>query len=347
IRGKFRLSFLRPLTRRTTSWKNAKPSTSAFARRLRRDYHRSSGPWKTTKRRLVRARPKKRLPIEKLGLQSRDLSFQIPHALLQVRQTVERRREFHPQTAVHRRRSSNNRAGRQIPRKSGLAVDNAAIAYGKVAGAGGLAGENAVVANFGGAGEADLSAEHGVGANARSVTDKDKVIELGTAGHSGFTDCGAIDAGVGLNFNIVFEDGRAGLLHFVPSTVFLLGEAEAVAADDDAILQDDAITDAAKLAHHCVGVRKEIIANARAAINRNGAVEYSVAADLNVLVDETVGADVCAFSDAGALRDDGGGMNSRSIPRGLIEKFNGVGKGQVRITGAKRGERWQRGLSSE
>src|SRR5258708_7099576 len=196
-----------------------------FAWRLRRDCPRISDPKLTTKR---RARRKMRPRIERLRLQSCDLGFQVPHALLQVRQAIERCREFHPQTAVHGRGSSNDRARGQIASQPRLSVDYASVADGEMARAGGLAGENTVVTDSSGAGEADLAAEHGVGANARGVTYEHEVIKLGAAGNAGLPDGRAVDAGVGLNFNIVFEDRRAGLLHFVPGTVFLLGEAKTI-----------------------------------------------------------------------------------------------------------------------
>src|SRR6266850_4220459 len=218
---------------------------SEFARCLRRDCRRSSGPSRLPMRLPIRAQVMNKLPIEKLGLQPLDFRFQFSHSPLQVRQPIERGREFHPQTAVYRRGSSNDRARRQIARKSSLAVDYAAVADGEMARAGRLAGENAILPDFRGARESDLAAEHRVGADARGVTYEHKVVELCPSGDAGLADGRAIHAGVGLNFHIVFEDGGASLQHFVPGAVFLLGEAEAVSPDNDAVLQGDAIANAA------------------------------------------------------------------------------------------------------
>jgi len=52
---------------------------------------------------------------------------------------------------------------------------------------------------------------------------------------------GAVHAGVGLNFDIVFKNGGAGLDDFVPGAVFAFGETEAVGPDDGAVLENDAI----------------------------------------------------------------------------------------------------------
>jgi len=57
----------------------------------------------------------------------------------------------------------------------------------------------------------------------------------------------------------------------------LLGEAEAVSPDNDAVLQGDAIANAARLAHDRVGVSEEIVADLGATINRDGAVKHGVA----------------------------------------------------------------------
>ena len=81
------------------------------------------------------------------------------------------------------------------------------------------------------------------------MTDDDKVVELGAVADAGFSNGGAVDAGVGLDLDVVFKNGGAGLLHLVPGAVFLFGEAETVAADDRPVLQDDAIANAAKFAH--------------------------------------------------------------------------------------------------
>ncbi len=92
-------------------------------------------------------------------------------------------------------------------------------------------------------GESDLAAEQGVFADFRGVADEDQVVKLGAAADARLADGGAVDAGVGLDFDVVFQDGGAGLQHFVPAAVRLLGEAKAIRADDDAVLQDDAVAE--------------------------------------------------------------------------------------------------------
>ena len=54
-------------------------------------------------------------------------------------------------------------------------------------------------------------------ADGRAVADLDEVVDLGAGVDAGFADGGAVDAGVGLDFDVVFEDGGAGLEDLVPA----------------------------------------------------------------------------------------------------------------------------------
>jgi len=183
-----------------------------------------------------------------------------------------------------------------------------------------------------------LAAEHGVGSDLRRVANQDEVIELGAAADARFADGGAVHAGIGLHFDVIFEHRGAGLRHFVPGAVFLFGEAEAVAADDGAILQDDAMAEAAVFADDGMRVSEEAVADFCAAVNRDETVQDGVAANLHVFVDVAIRADVGAFADVRGLGDDGGGVDAGCVAGGLIEEFNGVSESQIGICGAKRGE---------
>ncbi len=190
-----------------------------------------------------------------------------------------------------------------------LRSDHRPVSHREVAGGANLAGEDAVAPNFGRASKADLPAEHGVGTDSRSVTNQDEVIELGAAADARFADGGAVDASVCLNFDIIFQHGGSGLRHFVPRTIFLFCETQAVPTDDRTILQDYAIADAAEFAHYSVRMSKEIIANLRPSINCHEAVQNGVAADLDVFVHVTIRADVGSILYFCASRDDCRWMN--------------------------------------
>src|SRR5262249_39528426 len=139
-----------------------------------------------------------------------------------------------------------------------------------------LAGKNATVADFCGSRQTNLPAKHRVCSDPRGVADQNKVVEFGAAADARFPNRGTVDAGVGLNFHIVFEHGRARLRHLVPGAVFLFGEAQTVAADDDAVLQDYAVANAAVFANDCVGVGEEVIADSNTAIERDETVKHGV-----------------------------------------------------------------------
>src|SRR5690349_19332655 len=136
-----------------------------------------------------------------------------------------------------------------------------------MAGAGGLSGKNDAAASGGGTGEASLSAEHGVGTDLAGVADENEVVDFCAVADARFANGGAVDAGVGLDFHVIFENGGAGLNDFVPGAVFLFCEAEAVGSDDGAVLKNDAMADAAEFADDCMGVGEEIVADLRATIN--------------------------------------------------------------------------------
>ena len=107
-----------------------------------------------------------------------------------------------------------------------------------------------------------------------------------------FADGRAVDRAVRLDFHVVADHRDSRLAHLVPLTARLAGEAEAVAADDDAVLQQHAIADAAILPDARVRVCEEIVADARPAINGNKAVQHRAAPDLDIFIHEAIGPDV-------------------------------------------------------
>ena len=274
-----------------------------------------------------------------LGFKSGDGGFEVADAFLEVGEAGKGGGVAEPEFVVHGGGAGADLVGVDVAGEAGLGGDDDVVADGEVAGGGGLASEDAVVADFGGAGETGLAADHVVGAELGGVADEDEIVDLGAAADAGLADGGAVDAGIGLDFDVVFEDGGAGLRHFVPGAVFLFGVAEAVGADDGAVLQDDAIADAAVFADDGVGMGEEIVADFGALVDGDEAVEDGVVADLDVFIDEAVGADVGAFGDAGGAGDDGGFVHAGGVFWGVVEEFDGVGEGEVGVVGAEGGER--------
>ncbi len=171
------------------------------------------------------------------------------------------------------------------------------------------------------------------------MADENEVVDFCAVADACFANSGTVDAGVGLDFHVVFEDGGAGLDNFVPGAVFAFREAEAVGSDDGAVLENDAIADAAKFADDGVRMREEIVADADAAIEGDGTVEHGVLADDDVFINETVRADVSVGADFCGSGDDRSGMHARRVLWRLVKKFEGAGEGKIGIVAANEGER--------
>src|SRR5260370_8423666 len=85
-----------------------------------------------------------------------------------------------------------------------------------------------------------------------------EAVDLGAALNASFADGRAIDAGERLHLDIVLDDRDAGLHDLVMRTIGALGEAETVATDDGAVLQDNPAADPPKSPHHDVQEANEI-----------------------------------------------------------------------------------------
>src|SRR5579864_7199779 len=96
-----------------------------------------------------------------------------------------------------------------------------------------------------------------------------------------FADGCPVNGAVRLDFDVVFDHGDASLENFVPAAVRLTREAKAVAADDDSILKQDSISDAAFFANACMRMSEKIVADSRAAINGDEAVQHGICANFN------------------------------------------------------------------
>ena len=200
-----------------------------------------------------------------------------------------------------------------------------------------LPGQDDVVADVRGAGQPHLRAEQAVPTYGRGVAHLHEIVDFGAAADAGFAHGGPVKAGVGLDFDVVFHYHRAGLDDLVVAAVVLASEAVAVAADYSAVLQHHAVAQLAVLAHHRVRVGGEVVADARAAVDGDEAVQAAAVADFHFVVNETVGTDGRVFSDLRLWRDDGGGVHPTIERRRLVEEFERAGKGVVGVGGAQGG----------
>src|SRR5437899_3336322 len=142
-------------------------------------------------------------------------------------------------------------------------------------------------------------------------------------------------SGSRLSSAIVFNHRNARLPHCVPAAVGLLGEPEAVATHDSAVLQGRAMAHFTTLAHHCVRMGEEVVTDARVAIDDHKAVQHSVLPDLHALVHEAVRSNVCPRPDPSRSGHHRRGMHAGDIARRLVEEFDGAGKVKIRILRAQ------------
>ena len=119
-----------------------------------------------------------------------------------------------------------------------------------------------------------------------AVADLHQVVDLRARLNARLADGRSIDGRVRANLHVVFDDDVRVLRNLQMGAVGLLGEAEPVAADDRAVLHDDAIADDDPLANRDVRMEDAVVADARAA------------------TDDDIGIDDRARADGGAGADD-------------------------------------------
>ena len=188
--------------------------------------------------------------------------------------------------------AADHGSGGNVVRDAALGYGDGSVSDFDVAGDAYLSGENYVVAYIGGSGQAYLRDEQRVVAYGAAVAYLDQVVDFRAASDAGLAYAGAVDAGVGLDLDVALDDHVAGLDDFVPGAVVVLGEAEAVEAYLDAILQQDVVSQSAEFSDYGVGVREEIVAYGDSAIDDYVGQQDGVVSDHDVFVDHYVGADV-------------------------------------------------------
>ena len=154
------------------------------------------------------------------------------------------------------------------------------------------------------------------------VRDLHQVVDLGTAADARAAEAGAVDGRVGPDLHIVLDDHDAHLRDLV---VFAIDGrvAEAIGADDAAVVQGDAGADAAGAMHDgAVGdraVAADLDPAAGLAVDDHAVLDIGAFADDDgfelaafvqlVGADHDVGADEDAFADDDLAADDGRGVD--------------------------------------
>src|SRR5579863_4553774 len=115
-----------------------------------------------------------------------------------------------------------------------------------------------------------------------------EVVDLHSASDAGLAHAGAVDAGIRLHLDIVFDDNRSWLRNLMPASLGSFGESEAVGADHDSVLQEHVVADAAAFAHDGMHVSEKVVANRHTAIDNHMGEQYRVCADDDIFVNHNV-----------------------------------------------------------
>ena len=129
--------------------------------------------------------------------------------------------------------------------------------------------EDGVISDMCRACQPNLRAQKRIFAHRRAMSNLHEVVDLGPAANPRFANAGAIDAGICLNFDMIFNDRRTRLHNLVPLAGIVLGEAVAVGPHHHAILQDDVIPDQTALAHHGMSMGKKMASCLNARIDHH------------------------------------------------------------------------------
>src|SRR4029077_4913848 len=181
--------------------------------------------------------------------------------LHQLRQAVKRGRASQPQLVINGGIPADHSAGRNIVGYAGLGGSDHAIANLAVACDSDLAGQNYVLSNLRRACQASLGTEQGIFTYPGAMPNLDQIVDFRALRNVGFPDAGPGPAGVGLHFDVIFEDRRSRLHDLVPVAGVIFGKSEAIGANGHAVLQNDMVAESAMLAHNCVGVSKKMVAD--------------------------------------------------------------------------------------
>ena len=162
------------------------------------------------------------------------------------------------------------------------------------------------------------------------MADLDQVVELHAAADDGRVGLGPVDAGVGADLDVVFDDHVAQLGDLVESAGGIGHESEAVGADYCAGVEDAAAAHRAPFVDLHPGVEDRPLADGDPAAQIDLRVDLAAAADPHALLDDREVADVALFAHGGALFDRGAGADALAAGLGGVvhlEQLEDAGSG--------------------
>ena len=141
-----------------------------------------------------------------------------------------------------------------------------------------------------------------VAADDHVVPDLHEVVDLGAFADPGAPEARAVDGGARADLHVVVDLHDAGLPHLAMASLFKL-VAEAIRADDDAGVQDDALAEAAAEVDRGVGEELRVPADADLRPDVAPGADLDAIGDLRAFIDHRIGAD----ADLGGIKLRRGG----------------------------------------
>jgi len=185
----------------------------------------------------------------------------------QFRQTLEDRRRPQPLPVVDCRITADDFACGYVVGNARLRSCHDTVADPAVTRDPNLSREHHVATDLGRSRKTHLRAEQRVLTHARAMSHLHQIVDLRAVGDHCCAYARAIDAGIGLNFDVIADTYWTRLRNLLPRAIVTFGEAEAITADDNAVLQDDVVAEHAALADNGVGVSEEIASGGDAGID--------------------------------------------------------------------------------
>jgi hypothetical protein len=166
-----------------------------------------------------------------------------------------------------------------------------------------LSADHRVVFDHDAAADPRLRRNHDAFADVAVVTDVNHVVELRTASDARATQCGAIDASVRAELNILFDHDRADLRKFLVA-VIVANISKAIGSEANARVQNYAIADRDAVIQNNIRMQHAFVADANVCANDDTRFHARVSADMRVFTDLNVRADVCRQRDVSAFSNN-------------------------------------------
>jgi hypothetical protein len=194
--------------------------------------------------------------------------------------------------------------------------------------------------DYGTAGNSNLRGQQRVPSHRHTVPDLHQVIDLGARADARFPDCRPIDRGVGTNFDVVLDDDIGALGNLEMRAVSFSREAETVAANDRAVVDDHATADPDALANGHVGMQNAVVADLRSSGDHDVRVNDGAVADRSTRTDDHERPNRNVSSDHRISGDAAGGIDAfRRTGRFAHEQAKRMSEGAIRVIAAQNGTR--------